>query len=82
MDKVRSATAFLEAVGQGEGNLLLNMMRDQMGSELIQFINDYAKAFSGKVQDSENLAGSLMILGYLLRVYEDSAGEMPRGVLS
>ena len=82
MDKVQSAAAFLETVGQGEGNFLLDMMQKEMGSDLIKFVNDYAKAFSEKVDDSENAAGSLMILGYLLRAYEELAGEVPRGMPS
>ena len=78
MNKVEAAGAFFERISQSEDGYLLEMMQQELGPELVQFMSHYARAFSEQMGELENLAGSLLILGYLLRVHEESlpAGEL------
>lgn len=79
MDKVAKAAEFLDKVGQGEGGFLQKLMHDHVGADLVRFINHYAQAFSRQVEDMEQAAGSLMILGYLIRAHEEANGEKDDG---
>ena len=75
MDKIAKAAEFLDKVGQGEGGFLQKLMQDHMGADLVRFITNYAQVFSRQVEDMEQAAGSLMILGYLIRAHEEAKGE-------
>lgn len=72
MNKVEAATAFFERISASEDGYLLEMMQQELGPELVQFMNQYAQAFSEQIGEVENLAGTLLVLGYLLRVHEES----------
>lgn len=72
MDKVEAAADFFARISQTEDGYLLEMMQQKMGPELVQFLNHYAQALSEQMDEVENLAGTLLTLGYLLRIHEES----------
>jgi len=81
MTKVEAAVAFFQKIATDRG-FLVGMMESEMSPELIRFIGEYARVYADESSEAEEMAGSLMILGYLIRAYEDDPSLENQPVLS
>ncbi len=80
MPKKRDLAAkFFEKLGQGTGSFITDMIEAEMDSDLIELFNQLGGQLQMGDMEQERFHTSLLIIGYLVRAYEQAGGEEPPG---
>lgn len=78
MDKKTSATLFFEKLGADAAGFITQMIQAEMDEGIIELFNQVGGKLEMNDMTKERYQASLMIIGYLVRAYEDAAGEEPQ----
>lgn len=78
-NKRELAAQFFEKLGQGTGSFITDMIESEMNSELIELFNQLGGQLQMGDMEEERFHTSLLIIGYLVRAFEQSGGVDPSG---
>lgn len=72
MDKKAAVAQFFEKLGQGSSDFITRMIEAEMDAELIEMFNQLGGQLQRGDMEPERFQTSLLIIGYLVRAYEES----------
>lgn len=70
-ERIRKAIEYMQQVAMTDSNSLEAEIKRTVGEDFAQFMDTYARAVLGSSPES---AGSLMLMGYMLRAHEETRG--------
>ena len=76
MDKKTAAARFFDQLGQGSNDFITKMIEQEMDAELIELFNQLGGQLQMGEMDMERFQTSLLIIGYLVRAYEEAMSEV------
>ena len=72
MDKRELAAEFFQRLGEGASSFITEMIESEMDSGLIELFNQLGGQLKMGEMDTERYQASLLIIGYLVRAYEQA----------
>ncbi len=75
MDKKTSATLFFEKLGEDAAGFITQMIQAEMDEGIIELFNQVGGKLEMNDMTKERYQASLMIIGYLVRAYEEAGRE-------
>ncbi len=75
MDKKTAAARFFDQLGQGSSDFITKMIEQEMDAELIEMFNQLGGQLQMGEMDMERFQTSLLIIGYLVRAYEEAMAD-------
>jgi hypothetical protein len=75
MDTVQIGRDFFDSINKMDSEELISLINNEVGEDLINFLQNYANRVASRTEDINilrNSLSSMLILGYLLRIRIDT----------
>ena len=74
MNKKDLAAKFFVRLGNDAGEFVADMIESEMDTDLVELLNQFGGQLSSDGMDQKRFQASLLIIGYLVRAFEENAG--------